>query len=387
MSKKLLKTAILTIILATLIFSMVPINVNASPTNYDVKLYFHKVSSVTLYGSTTTTTIMNTTSTGYFKSTNQTVSVTCSTNDTYYTLATFYLYPKLAGSLTIPSQTALPLKLYLKADKDVSDIYIQTNLNKTSSTDGSTSEIATTSTYGSTSLSTSVALKSVSGPVVGSAVTVESGYYLVLKIEVKTTSSAPVTVTLYYDTSDCPSRIDRLTVSDHFDITAINTYLGTVAQSDFHPTDTINLTATIVDAFGGYDIASVVMYYLPYGHTTRVGNDTATLLSGTDTSYTVYYYDTYTHSSEEYTGIYWVPYVEVTDRSGNTITESGDKIGIYGPSGQEPTPPPSEEETPLLPQLPEEILGIPIMMFMITMMLLIICVVVAVYIVIVNKRR
>jgi len=385
MSKKLLKTTILTILLATLIFSMIPINVNASPTNYDVKLYFHKVSSVTLYGSTTTTTIMNTTSTGYFKSTNQTETVTCSNNDTYYTLATFYLYPKLAGSLTIPSQSALSIILYLSASSSISNATIKFSMFKVNSTDGTTTIIGVNYTNTGRSISTSVSSMTLAGPVIGSTTTIDANYYLKLVIEVMVDTEAPVDITLTYDTSSCPSRIDRLTVSDHIDITAINTYSGTVVQSDFHPTDTINLTATITDAFGGYDIASVVMYYLPYGHTTRVGNDTATLLSGTDTSYTVYYYDTYTHSSEEYTGIYWVPYVQVTDRSGNTITESGNKIGIYGPSGEEPTPPP--EETPLFPELPEEIFGIPIAIFMITIMLLAICIIVAVYIVVASKGR
>jgi len=377
-SKKLLRIAILTIILTTLMFSMIPINVNASPTNYDVKLYFHKVSSVTLYGSTTTTTIMNTTSTGYFKSTNQTETVTCSANDTYYTLATFYLYPKLAGSLTIPSQSALSIILYLSADSSVSNVTIKFSMFKVSSTDGTTTIIGVNYTNTGRSLSTSVSSMTLAGPVIGSETTINANYYLKLVIEVMVDTEAPVDITLTYDTSSCPSRIDRLTVSDHIDITAINTYLGSVPQTDFAYSETINLTATIIDAFGAYDIASVSVYYIPFGYATHIGSDTMTLLSGTATSYTVYYYDTYTHDSSDYTGIYWVPYVTITDRSGNTLTESGDKIGISGPSGEQP-------QEPIIPTpdwMPDFILGIPIALFIILILtiLAIICAIIGIYI-------
>jgi len=367
-------TLVLLILATTLLLTYLP-PAYASPTNYDVKLYFHKVSSKTLYGSTTTTTIMNTTSTGYFQSTNQTISVVCSTNDSYYTLATFYLYPKLAGSLTIPSQTALPLKLYLKADKSVDDITIRTNLNKTSSTDGSTSEIATTSTYGTTSLSTSVALKSVSGPVIGSDVTVESGYYLVLKIEVKTTASAPVNVTLYYDTSSCPSRIDRLTVTDHIQVTGIST-----TQDEYKWDEPITVTITVTDAFGLYDIASVKFGFNPVGTSTIYPSSsyaTATRSTGTDTDYQGTYTYTYTHNSTDDVDTEWWLKAYPVDNSGNTgaTYTASSKIYVKGPGGTEPPPEGGTSPIEWLTTLPPELL----MLLGVALILLVVCIIIGVY--------
>jgi hypothetical protein len=372
------KKATLLILTATLLLLMIPVNVSASPTDYNVKLYFHKVSAKTLYGTTTTTTIMNTTN--YFNTVNQTESVSLTANATFFTLATFWLYPKLAGQLVVLAQSALPIDLYLNASASVTDISIKISLFKVNSTDGTATQIATNATTTAVSLSTAPSLVSLSGPTVGSQQTVEANFYLKLVIEVKTDANAPLTVTLTYDTEDCPSRVDRLTVSDHIDITQIKTYLGTVEQTDFQYLETINLTATIVDAFGGYDIASVVMYYIPFGYTTRLGYDNATLLSGTSTSYTVYYYDNYTHNSTEYTRIYWTPYVEITDRSGNTLTEYGNKIGIYSPTGEPPKQTPFE-------WLPPEVLGIPtaFLLLLLLCLIAIICTAVAIYIY-VSKR-
>lgn len=333
-----------TILLVTVLLMLATTNihrVHANPANYDVKLTFHKLpSAVTLWTGNTTQYIMNTTSTGYYSTSNQTSSVSLASNDTYYTLQIFYLYPKLAGQLTIASQTALPLKLYLNSSSSVSDIAIKTSMWKVNSADGTATNIGTNATHTSLSLNSNVQLKSISGVVFSSSVTVESNYYLKLVIEVKTTASAPVDVMLTFDTSSCPSRIDRLTVTDHITVT-VNTYSGSTASTEFTWGDTINITATVTDAFGGYDLSTVKMYFIPDGFPSVIlpsGYGTGTRISGSDTSYTNVYYYLYTPNSTEYVPNRWTPYARVTDKNDNTITNSGTKIGVSGPGGESPPP-------------------------------------------------
>jgi len=334
-TKKLLTATLVTAILC-LTFATMLVDKAEATTTYNRNLYFHKVSSKTLWSAgNTTTQIMNTKSTGNWSTSTQYINVILAANNTLYN-TTFWLYPKFAHNLVL--QGTFNITLYLKANKTVtSDFYLRTTVIETTSSGANSTAITLIS--GALSLSTSYVAKSHTGGLASPGHTFDANGYIQLKLGFNTTGAAPLNVTLAYDSATYPSKL-KVPAVDHLDITSIGTYSGAISQTDFSYMDTINLTTACASAFGGYDIASVSVWYVPIGTSTQLpsGKGTASKLSGDDDDYNNYWSYSYTYGQAEYTGTLWTPYVNITDRDGNTYQETGSRIGITGPGGEAPPP-------------------------------------------------
>jgi hypothetical protein len=329
-------TAMLTLLLMmTMIPMILPPTVNASPTTYTVKTYLHNIgSSKSIVTGLSSQYIMNTTTS--WSSTNQTRTISAS--NTTYGSVYFYLYPKLAGTLTVNGNVTI--SVYLKADSSRTSVKFITELHKTNNATAGWTQIGSTVTN-TISLGTTEALKTSTHASIST--TIAAGYTVRLNITIGLSAEAgSYTATVVYDTAVRNSRV-TWKVEDHIQVTAVNTYIGSRATTEFNWDDTINITATVKDAFGGYDISTVKIYCNPADYPTTdipTGKGTGSRISGSDTSYTnIYQYLLNASSYSDYAGQSWTPKAYATDNGGSdTSTYSGSRIWITGTSGQGPPP-------------------------------------------------
>ena len=328
------KTKILLITTLITLLSILPLisNVNANPTVYDKNVYLHEHASVTVASGITTTHTMNTSA---LYSSSAQVWNNSYTSTTAHSIL-FYLYPRLAGQLSLSASVSNPLESYLvlEANETVTANVTLTVLDVTNSSSSST--IATQS-WSQKEISAGTYQFIIS---TSASATISAGHTIGFNITIWN-SNATAYIWLYYDSSSYNSRLE-LPCSDHITVT-VNTYSGTTASTEFAYQETINITATVTDAFGGYDINTAQLYFIPEGFSSVIlpsGYGTGIRISGSDTAYTNVYYYLYTPNSTEYVPNRWTPYARVTDLSDNTITNSGTKIGVSGPGGEQPPPEP-----------------------------------------------
>jgi hypothetical protein len=333
MNKQKLATAIFaTLILGLTIFTFY--TPPAFATSYTRNLYFHKVSTKTLWeAGNTTTQIMNTKGTGNWSGSTQYINFICAADDTYYN-TTFWLYPKFAAACQLYG--TFNTTAFLKANATItSKAYIRSEYIETLSTGANSSVL--TGVSGAQSIATTFAAKSYTYSLASPGNTWNADSYIQLKLGIMVNAStAPANITLAYDYSTNTSRI-KVPAIDVLDVTSIDTYLDDSARTDFSYMDTINCTGTLASAFGAYDIASSSFWFVPIGTSEELpsGRGAGSRLSGDDDDYTNDWEDDggYTYGEGEFAGTLWTPHVEITDQDGNTYEETGDRIGITGPGG------------------------------------------------------
>ena len=319
-----MKRAVLIIFTLCLVLSAFPI-VDASPGTVTVTHYLHYTASIgTVNTINTQGRIMNTTTS--WSSAVQTVSGTTNTVGTNYVKWYFYVYPVLAGDLSINGAPAVTL--YLKANVSVSDLTLITTINKISST-GARTQISSKST-GSLSLGTSY--QAVTNTHSSVSTTVSSGYMLELNITIGGSTSANLTLTLAYDTANYPSKmtipcVDPVTVTLSSDQTIYEWEQGAT------------LTVTVNDVWGGYDIASAPTI----SFTTPTGLSFTTSASNVGNSQ---YTNTYTYTISRLSDIAgagdWKATATASDRSGNSYTSNTYTFELkpLGGGGTQPKPEP-----------------------------------------------
>lgn len=311
------------IIIAFLILIFISPLAYANSSTETVTHYLHYASSVgTVNTVDTKHRIMNTTTS--WSGTTQTCSNETNTVGTNYVYWYFYVYPTLAGSLTIAGTPAATL--YLKANASVSDLTFVTTINKIS-TSGSRTQISTKST-GSFSLSTSYAVKTNTH---GSAsATVSSGYMLELNVTLGGSATANLTLTLAYDTNTYKSKL-TLPCTDPVTVSLTST------KSVYEWEETMSLTVTVTDVWGGYDIASTptITFSVPTGL-----SYTPTASSTGDTQYTNTY--TYTYGGVSWPGGpgTWQATSSTSDNSDNSYTSSTLSFILRESGGVGPDPEP-----------------------------------------------
>ena len=290
------------LILLCLALSFTVAIVTANPGSNTVNLNFHKTGAQTLWTGNTTTQIMNTTSTGYWSASAQSVDFVIPANETYYN-TTFFVYPKLAGAL---SATSGSFEVYLNSTKPIMTSvwihsYYTTNGNTNTSLYSGVGSNATVITAAAT-------LVTIAG---GSAsVTIGADYYIFATVSICIKNDTD-TVTLWYDTTTMNSRF-TLVAED-----VVTTSLSSDFQT-YERDDAAILTATVTDVFGGYDIASAtVLFTNPSGL-----SYTLAASSYGDAQYSNTYVYTISKLSVVGQAGTWTPTVTTTDRSGNSFTSS-----------------------------------------------------------------
>ena len=316
-----MKRVLLLAFMLCLVLSAFPM-AYASPGTVSVTHYLHYAASVgTVNTINTQGRIMNTTTS--WSASTQTVSGETNTTGTNYVNWYFYVYPVLAGDLSINGAPAVTL--YLKSNVSVTDLTLITTINKISNT-GARTQISTKTTS-SLSLGTSYqAVTNTHGTVTA---TVSSGYLLELNITLGGSTSANLTLTLAYDTSTYPSKmtipcVDPVTITLSSD------------KSIYEWEQGATLTVTVKDVWGGYDVASAPTI----SFTTPTGLSYTTSASSTgESQYTNTYTYTITRLSDLAGAGDWKATASVSDRTGNSYTSSAYTFELRPPGGGE-TPKP-----------------------------------------------
>ena len=316
-----MKRVLLLAFMLCLVLSAFPM-AYASPGTVSVTHYLHYAASVgTVNTINTQSRIMNTTTS--WSASVQTASGTTNTAGTNYVSWYFYVYPVLAGDLSINGAPAVTL--YLKSNVSITDLTLITTINKISST-GARTQISSKTTS-SLSLGTSYqAVTNTHGTV---TTTVSSSYLLELNITLGGSTTANLTLTLAYDTSIYPSKmtiqcVDPVTITLSSD------------RSIYEWEQGATLTVTVKDVWGGYDIASAPTI----SFTTPTGLSYTTSASSTgESQYTNTYTYTITRLSDIAGAGDWKATASVSDRSGNSYTSSTYTFELRSPGGGE-TPKP-----------------------------------------------
>lgn len=292
------------IIIAFLVLIFMSPLAYANPGTETVTQYLHYSGSVgTVNAIDTKHRIMNTTTS--WSGTTQTCINETNTVGTNYVFWYFYVYPTLAGALTING--APVVTIYLKSNASVADLTLITTINKISGA-GSRTQITTKST--GSKIGTSYAGNVSTHGSVSTAVS--SSYMLELNVTLGGSATANLTLTLGYDTNTYKSKLTIPSVDPLVDTL-------TSSKSVYEWEETMTLTVTVTDVWGGYDIASTptITFSFPTGL-----SYTPTASSTGDSQYTNTY--TYTYGGVSWPGGpgTWQATSGASDNSGNSYTSS-----------------------------------------------------------------
>ena len=291
-----------------------------------VTLYFHKDASVGTVNTKASDGQVLNTSTSWSGSTQENASDTASGD---YFSCFFYLYPTLAGTLTlngVPSAV-----IYFKANASVNDLTYVTTINKIAS--GGSATLVSTKSSGSQSVGTSYAALTNTHSSVST--TVASGYTLQLNITIGG-SASNLTLTIGYDTAATQSKLS-LVATNPLSITLSSD------KSIYEWEEGATLTATVTSVFGGYDIASAptISFTTPTG---------LSYTSSVDSYAEAQYSNTYTYSLSPLNGEggagTWQATSAVSDKTGNSYTSSTLSFDLRQGGGQNVAPDQTSGDSP-----------------------------------------